>query len=86
MELTLIDDSELAIKDYLLGDGTRKYAYHWQNKDGILIIRWDNAPHWKNVIAFPHHKHVERLENVEDSNVRNIEQALEIISNRLIDE
>jgi len=47
------------------------------------LIRWDNAGHWKNISTFPHHKHIERVENVEDSNVRNIDQALEFISSSL---
>ena len=83
MEVILKDDSKLAIKDYLFQDGTRKYAYQWQDKNGKLLIRWDNAGHWKNISTFPHHKHIERVENVEDSNVRNIDQALEFISSRL---
>lgn len=83
MELALKDDSKLAIKDYLFLDGNRKYAYHWQNKEGNLLIRWDNAGHWKDISTFPHHKHVEKVENVEDSNVRNVDQALEFISKRI---
>jgi len=83
LEGILKDDSKLAIKDYLFQDGTRKYAYHWQDKDGKLFIRWDNAGHWKNIPTFPHHKHIERVGNVEDSNIRNIDQALEFISSRL---
>jgi hypothetical protein len=83
MELTFKDDSKLALKDYLFLDGNRKYAYHWQNKEGNLLIRWDNAGHWKDLSTFPHHKHVEKVENVEDSNVRNVDQALEFISNRI---
>jgi hypothetical protein len=38
----LQDGSKLFVKDYLFLDGTRKYAYHWQNRDGQLISRWDN--------------------------------------------
>lgn len=86
MELILKDDSKLAVKDYLFRHGTRKYAYHWQDKDGKLLIRWDNAGHWKDISTFPHHQHIDRLENVQDSNVRNIDQALEFISSRLEDE
>jgi len=82
-ELVLKDDSCLIIKDYLFLDGTRKYAYHWQNKERKLIIRWDNAPHWKNNSTYPHHKHIERVECVEDSDIRNIDQVLEFISNKL---
>lgn len=52
----LINDSQLIIKDYLFLSG-RKYTFHWQNKDGSLITRWDNAPQWKGIATFPHHKH-----------------------------
>ncbi|HIJ95346.1 MAG TPA: hypothetical protein HPP94_06350 [Desulfuromonadales bacterium] len=39
-----IDGSVLFIKDYLFIDGKRKYSYHWQDKSGSLLSRWDNAP------------------------------------------
>lgn len=83
IEITLKDNSKLAIKDYLYLDGTRKYAYHWQDKDGSLLIRWDNASHWKNISTFPHHKHVKQVENVEDSNIRDIKQVLAFVSSKL---
>jgi hypothetical protein len=35
----------------------QKYSYHWQQKTGELIMRWDNKPHWENIKTFPHHKH-----------------------------
>lgn len=34
------------------------YSFHWQNSKGELIIRWDNAPHYKNLSNYPHHKHL----------------------------
>jgi hypothetical protein len=34
-----------------------KYRHHWQQKDGTIINRWDNAPHYRNVDTFPHHLH-----------------------------
>jgi hypothetical protein len=37
---------------------SHKYSYHWQEKDGKVIIRWDNSPHWKKVKTFPYHKHI----------------------------
>ena len=83
VELALKDASSLIIKDYLFLDGTRKYAYHWQNKEGKLLIRWDNTPHWKSISTYPHHRHIERVECVEDSDIRNVDQALEFISNKL---
>lgn len=50
------DNSVLLIKDYLFPKG-RKYAYHWQDEDGEMIMRWDNAPHWRSVDTYPHHRH-----------------------------
>ena len=34
-----------------------KYSYHWQDKDGKLIKRWDNAPHHPNIKTHPNHLH-----------------------------
>ncbi len=54
--MTFIDGSALLVKDYLFTHG-RKYAYHRQDNPGTLKMRWDNAPHWKSVETFPHHRH-----------------------------
>ena len=53
--VTLSDQSTLHIKEYRSED-ERNYSYHWQ-KENKLIIRWDNAPHHKELTTFPHHKH-----------------------------
>jgi hypothetical protein len=34
-----------------------KYSFHWQDKDGALLIRMDNAPHFPNMPNAPHHVH-----------------------------
>jgi hypothetical protein len=34
-----------------------KYRVHWQDKNGKLIRRWDNAPHHRKIETFPHHIH-----------------------------
>jgi len=57
MEIDLIDGSRLYVRETLLGGMKRKYAYHWQDAEGRLLIRWDNAPDW-DIESFPHHKHV----------------------------
>jgi len=36
-----------------------KYRCHWQDSNGRLIKRWDNAPHHPEVDTFPHHLHDE---------------------------
>jgi hypothetical protein len=33
------------------------YKLHWQDSQGRLIKRWDNAPHHPEVAGFPHHLH-----------------------------
>mgnify|MGYP001134823819 CR=1 FL=1 len=36
---------------------TRKYSFHWQNAQGNLVRRWDNAPHHKELANAPYHSH-----------------------------
>lgn len=35
----------------------KRYRHHWQNHDGQVIKRWDNAPHHLEIDTFPHHLH-----------------------------
>jgi len=51
------EESVLFIREYV-DEYERAYSYHWQTKGGKLIIRWDNAPHYKNISTYPHHKHI----------------------------
>ena len=34
-----------------------RYRHHWQDGNGVLIKRWDNAPHHPAIATFPHHLH-----------------------------
>ena len=34
-----------------------KYSFHWQDKEGCLLIRMDNAPHFPDLPNAPHHVH-----------------------------
>ena len=34
-----------------------KYRFHYMNKDGKLVFRYDNAPYHHEIPTFPHHKH-----------------------------
>ena len=36
----------------------RNYAFHWQDVQDELRVRWDNAPHHEHIATHPHHKHV----------------------------
>lgn len=51
------DGSALHAREYF-SEAERNYAYHWQDTQHRLRIRWDNAPHHEQVATYPHHKHV----------------------------
>jgi len=36
-----------------------KYSFHWQDAQGNLRQRWDNAPHYPDLPNAPHHVHSE---------------------------
>jgi len=55
----------------------RNYSFHWQDQEGQLISRWDNAPHFPNINTFPHHKHIES--EVVPSNEISLEEVISII-------
>ncbi len=85
-EILLRNQSSLYLKEYLFLDGTRKYAYHWQEKNGRFIGRWDNAPHWSDLPDFPHHYHDGSEENVRSSKIKTIEDVLQYIRDELVPE
>lgn len=35
-----------------------RYSYHYQDSNEKLIFRYDNAPHFRHIITYPHHKHI----------------------------
>ena len=78
-EIMFIDDSKLVIRDYRFLSKERKYVYHWQNKNNKLIIRWDNAKHWKNIKTYPHHKHIERNTDILESYETSLNTVLNYI-------
>jgi hypothetical protein len=54
-----------------------KYRFHWQDKEGKLTKRWDNARHHPEISTFPHHLHAGSEGNVVAHTYSN---ALEILS------
>ncbi len=75
LQIALIDGSMLHVRETIIEGVKRKYAYHWQNSAGELIIRWDNADHW-DVETAPHHMHVNQQTHVVASYERTLEQVL----------
>lgn len=54
IKVELKDNSIVHIKEYV-DTYERNYSYHWQDVNGNQIIRWDNAPHHKDITTYPHH-------------------------------
>ena len=77
IKIHFVNNSELHVREYLDTDH-RKYSFHWQSSNGDLIIRWDNAPHFHNLITFPHHKHLASGEVIESYDI-SLEEILGFI-------
>ncbi|MBF0242637.1 MAG: hypothetical protein HQK64_09210 [Desulfamplus sp.] len=58
---TFIDGSMAEFFEYLVITGETihlaKYSFHWQDAQGKLKYRWDNAPHHLDLPNAPHHRH-----------------------------
>ena len=78
----LKDGSALFVRE-LITPSESKYSYHWQTKNGTLICRWDNAPHYPHLATSPHHKHEGAKENVAPSHEITLEAALSVIEKRM---
>jgi len=56
---------------------TTTYRFHWQDRNGALIRRWDCAPHFPLLPGFPHHIHLGQEEEVLPGSLIN---ALEVLA------
>ncbi|MDI6655362.1 MAG: DUF6516 family protein [Candidatus Hydrothermarchaeota archaeon] len=82
--ITLIDDSTLFFTEYSTSSKDKifrdKYSFHWQKRDK-MIIRWDNAPHHREISTFPHHAH--KGGRVLRSKEMTLEKVLEVIEKEM---
>jgi hypothetical protein len=62
---------------------TLTYRIHWQQRDGQLKRRWDNAPHHKEVPTFPHHVHVGPAEHIEPSEPMTLLKVLVLVEGEI---
>lgn len=79
--LSFSDDSKLFFREYLdLRYKTEKetYSFHYQDQNGGLIFRYDNAAH-KPSSGFTDHKHVG--EQVVQAEIPNLREVLEEVIN-----
>ena len=64
--ITFIDSSKLHNKEFVIFKSETisvlKYGYHYSNRNGDLIFRYDNAfdPKAKSLSTYPEHKHTNR--------------------------
>jgi hypothetical protein len=60
--ITFIDGSRLHFLEYIRITSNipikLKYRYHYEDAEGDTVFRYDNALHHKDIVTFPHHKHV----------------------------
>lgn len=84
LRIALIDESVLFTNERLQ-KGIRKYSFHWQEATGSVLMRWDNAPHYRNIRTFPHHKHdyLTGQEVITDSFDISLAEVLEYIQAQL---
>ncbi len=81
---TFSDDSKLFVTEYLdLRYKTDKlsYSFHYQDKNGNLIFRYDNAVH-RPIRSFRNHKHT--VDSVLQSGVPELRNVLEEIIGGLL--
>lgn len=64
LKVVFNDKSVIFLREIIIENVLVDYSYHWQNADGKLLIRWDNAAHYPGISTFPHHKHEETENNV----------------------
>lgn len=62
------DNSLLEITERIIEENSKieikKYRIHWQDQQGALIKRWDNANHHPTIETFPHHLHSGTEDNI----------------------
>jgi len=61
-----------------------KYSYHWQQEDGQLIKRWDNAAHHPEIITYPHHLHDGSEDFVVDYSHLDTQEILQIVAEQIL--
>jgi hypothetical protein len=80
------DGSLLHIREYVnVQDVIERYmyVYQYQDREGVLVFRYDNSPHFPQLPTFPHHKHDGSESNVIRTNPPHLGAVLEEIRSLL---
>jgi hypothetical protein len=83
-DLIFTDGSHLHFREFARqpqGENVERYtyAYHYQRADGSFVFRYDDAPHFRNLATFPHHKHSSSETNVSASEPPDLATVLDEI-------
>ena len=54
--ITFVDGSTLEFSEQLPVERT-KFRFHYMDAENNLIVRWDSAPHYRELRTFPFHLH-----------------------------
>ena len=79
--VAFIDGSVLDFRE-LLSTSEHDYRFHWMDGSNKLIVRWDTAPHYKNLDIFPHHRHLSR--GVSSSGEMDLVAVLDYIKQEIV--
>ena len=76
------DGSVLHLREYVNVQNTVErymYVYQYQDREGLLVFRYDNSPHFPHLSTYPHHKHDGSESNVINSIPPHLKSVLEEI-------
>jgi hypothetical protein len=79
--IIFIDGSALDFRE-LFSTNDHDYRFHWMDASNKLIVRWDTAPHYKNLENFPFHKHF--LDGVYNSEEMDFIAVLDYIKQKIV--
>lgn len=86
--LTFVDGSRLETVEYVRlepeeGLQVERYSYRWMDADNNLLTRWDNAPHYRHLPGFPHHRHEGDERNIVPGEPMSLFAVLDLIAARI---
>ena len=77
--LYLHDGTNLRLTEQWNGSVRERYGYYWLTATNELKVGWDNAPHHTHLATFPHHKHVNRQNNLQPSSETHLDEVMAFI-------
>ncbi len=81
-ELVFCDSKVLHIREFVDLDAPFPrllYVYQFMDADGMMLFRYDNSGHHRDISTFPHHKHVGSDKAIETSCAPKLDTVLDEI-------